>query len=179
MTSTSPTALSFFVAGVPIPQGSMKAVTVKGKKFTQLISDNGALLNPWRGKVVNVATLARNVHGWPTNYTGAVQLSCRFILPMPSARPAAARRAGIDVCRVKPDLDKLMRAIGDALTIADILDDDSRIVQAHLAKYEVLEHRLCGVEVVLQMMTEFDTATSTQSLLARRRAAPPPIGARA
>lgn len=173
--STSVSALSFFVAGVPVPQGSMKAITIKGKKFTQLISDNDSLLKPWRGKVVDVATLARNLGGWPENYNGPVELSCRFLLPMPASRPSLARTAGIGMRAVKPDLDKLMRAIGDALTIANVLDDDSRIVIAHLAKYEVAGHHLCGVEVVIHM---YEDAGAGHLLLERRRAAPPPIGVR-
>lgn len=173
--STSVSALSFFVAGVPVPQGSMKAITLKGKKFTQLISDNDATLKPWRSKVVDVATLARNLAGWPENYNGAVELSCRCLLPMPATRPSAIRRAAIGLRTVKPDLDKLMRAIGDALTIANVVDDDARIVIAHLAKYEVSEHNLCGVEVVVHM---YEDKGAADLLLERRRASFPALKVR-
>jgi len=48
----------------------------------------------------------------------------------------------------KPDLDKLIRAIGDACSIdAPLLKDDSQIMQLHCSKRYQIGQEPCGVHI--------------------------------
>ena len=49
---------------------------------------------------------------------------------------------------VKPDVDKLSRAVHDALTIANVIDDDSRIVIDHNEKHYAVEQTGASIEVI-------------------------------
>ena len=58
---------------------------------------------------------------------GAIYLHAVFVMP----RPKSSRRAWPTV---KPDCDKLLRAIGDALVDAGALKDDAQIVETYAMK---------------------------------------------
>jgi Holliday junction resolvase RusA-like endonuclease len=162
--------ISFFVPGEPTPQGSMKPITLPGQSWTQLIADNDAELKRWRAKVGELAKLAANLQDWSPRRQDAMHLTCRFLLPMPASRPASIRKQEIALCGVKPDLDKLIRAIGDAFTEYEVLFDDSRIVKGGQVKYEVLDHGLCGAEVVLRVIDLVAERDAMIEVLERRRA---------
>lgn len=167
------TELSFFVPGLPAPKGSMKAVNVPNITHTILVPDNEKIYKPWVRAVVNVASLALAASDWPRKYDGPVFMSCRFFLPMPVSRPTYIRRQAIAVCKVTPDLDKLTRAIGDACKKAEVYRDDSLIVKDAHEKYELVEHQLCGVEVVVRLIEQdADQIDRMLEVLARRRGAP-------
>lgn len=162
--------ISFFVKGEPAPQGSMIPITIPGQAHTQLIADNDAELKRWRQKVGELAVLAARHYDWPPRRDNAMHLTCRFLLPMPASRPASIRKQGIAICRVKPDLDKLLRAIGDAFTQYNIVFDDSRIAKGGQVKYEVADHELCGVEIVLRVIDYAAEHDAMLELLERRTA---------
>jgi Holliday junction resolvase RusA-like endonuclease len=56
---------------------------------------------------------------------------------MPASRPVAMRRAGQGPKTTAPDLDKLVRSVGDALTEGGLIRDDARICAVHATKSEV------------------------------------------
>lgn len=114
----------FEVYGEPIPQGSMKPITIKGKGYTQLVSDNSAL-KPWRERIRHVAmqTQASRSIGLWTPLRGPIVLAVEFYVPKPKRAPKR-RRILPDT---KPDLDKLVRAVCDALSAAGTYEDDARI----------------------------------------------------
>jgi len=161
--------LSFFVAGRPITQAGMREVEVNG--FKRLITTGGEGLAPWRKKVTDVATLAIAMQHWEKPL-GPVVVSYRFLLAMPKSRPAWQRTQGIAQSIVKPDLDKLARAVGDSLTDAGAYRDDSQVAEIHAAKYEVVDGWLEGVEVVVRELDISNVTSTMEALLARRRAAP-------
>jgi Holliday junction resolvase RusA-like endonuclease len=163
------TEISFFCAGTPVQQGSMRAVTRPGSTFAQLVSDNKGELHPWRTKIAQLAIAASIGTDWPMGYNGAVHLTCRFLLPMPATRPAAVRKRGIGLCTVTPDLDKLLRAIGDGLTESGVIADDARIVKGGQVKYEVADHRYCGAEILLRTIDLNDEYQAMVDLLDRRQ----------
>lgn len=162
--------LSFFVAGKPVTQGGMRPATNKANGRPILITTGGDGLRPWRNKVRDVATLAVNTQRW-AKATGPVEVTMRFLLAMPANRPAAWKRAGIMPSFKMPDLDKLVRAIGDSMKLAGVYVDDGQISTAHTSKYEVWNNELIGVEVVVAN-TALETTASMERLLERRRAAP-------
>ena len=99
---------SFFVSGKCEAQGSMRAFN------NRLVHNKSKELNAWRNSVAQAAKIAK------------VELSLQPIsltLTFTLAKPKSVKRA---LPTVPPDLDKLIRAIGDALT-GIAWKDDSQI----------------------------------------------------
>ena len=115
--------LEFTVNGIPVPQGSKRAFNV-GKRAV-VVDTNKVTLKPWRAHVRQAAEAALDGR---TGFTEATFLLVDFYLPRPKSvfrlRPTVA-----------PDLDKLVRAIGDALTDSGVLKDDSLVVSLRANKY--------------------------------------------
>lgn len=110
--------------GVPAQQGSKTAFVVKGRAVMK--ESNSDALKAWRDLVTTTArlTLASAGHRGTEPLFGKhepVTLAVAFIMP----RPATVKREWPSVA---PDLDKLTRAIGDALTKARVYADDAQVV---------------------------------------------------
>ena len=104
---------TFVVLGLPVPQGSMRHVG-----GGRIVSKSPAL-KEWRSKV---ADIIRQQVGEPA-YPNAVRVNVIFNIN----KPKTVKR---DLPTVPPDLDKLQRAIGDAISIdVKYLLDDSQIVE--------------------------------------------------
>ena len=95
----------FFVSGTPIPQGSMKVI--RG----HIIHTRARDLTLWRN---NIATCARS--NGDSLSIGAVEIFLTFVLKKPKT---VTRKEPF----VRPDLDKLIRAVLDALTGVSYVDD--------------------------------------------------------
>ena len=104
---------SFFVPGIPQPQGSIRSFMHKGRLVT--ISDNPKVKG-WRNEIGKIARL--HIHDMP-NPDEPIHLMVVFRLP----KPKTAKRPHPTV---RPDLDKLVRAVGDALT-GIAWGDDSQV----------------------------------------------------
>lgn len=113
------TGVTFFVAGVPVPQGSKKGFSPKGSTRVTIVDTNKNTLAPWRAEVTRIATAS-----WldRPQLTGPVRLDVVFVF----ARPATVRRR---LPSVYPDLDKLVRAIGDSVTDAGVWKDDGQVIR--------------------------------------------------
>ncbi len=111
--------IDFVVYGVPVPQGSTKAFIPKGWK-RPIITHDSARTKPWRQAIID-ATLEKMTGLAPID--GPVELRVTFYLP----RPKSAPRRILEPAKL-PDLDKLVRGIGDALTTAGVWRDDSQVV---------------------------------------------------
>lgn len=114
--------ITFSVPGTPIPQGSKQAFTNGGK--TWLVEANKEIYS-WREKVGKSATIAMELHRQKP-LEGAVSIEIDFIMP----RPKTVTRARHTV---KPDLDKLVRAINDSIT-GICFKDDSQVVRINASK---------------------------------------------
>ncbi len=119
--------MNFVVYGIAIPQGSKSAFVVKGRA---VVTDGkkGPALKEWRAAIANEARawIKRNQEFAPID--GPVDLTVTFYLPRPKTAP---RRVVFPA--TKPDLDKLTRAVGDALK-GIAYTEDSRIVDLHIRK---------------------------------------------
>lgn len=123
---------SFEAPGRPVPQGSMRALGAG-----RMIHSSKAL-QPWRDTVAWHAR-QRMPHGWAPD--GPMAVDCAFHLPRPNTHHL--QRTGGRVLKstapwwpaVKPDLDKLVRALLDALTQAGIWGDDSQVVHLTAQKH--------------------------------------------
>lgn len=114
------------VAGVPCQQGSMIARVVRGRAY--VVPDNDATLKSWRKAVVTAAVARATLDHWATA-DGPLAVTVEFFLPRPAA---AAKRLRP---HMRPDLDKLVRAVFDACTDAKVWADDSRVVTLTARKF--------------------------------------------
>jgi crossover junction endodeoxyribonuclease RusA len=109
---------TFVVLGLPVPQGSMKHVG--GGR----IVSKSPKLKEWRSKI---AQIVRDQVGEPA-HRHPVSVTVIFTFN----KPKTVKR---DLPTVPPDLDKLQRAIGDALSIdVKYLEDDAQIIEWHAQK---------------------------------------------
>lgn len=123
------TELSRFVPGTPAPQGSARAIVHKHTQRAVLIKDNNTRQKTWRGDVRDALTTPG---GQPLAYfPGPVAVELAFVMPRPKSTPKTrATPAAVK----KPDLDKLVRAVFDAVTSAGVWADDSCAVDVHATK---------------------------------------------
>lgn len=132
--------LDFFAEGTPVPQGSKNAYVRGGRA---VLVDANTCLKPWRATVRDAAEAAIAEVGWET-----LDEPCRVYLAFTMPSP---QRPRWDVPAVKPDLDKLTRAVFDALTDAGVWRDDSRVVEMRVTKrYEDSEGAIPGVWVEVE-----------------------------
>lgn len=117
--------LSFEVAGTAVPQGS-KDVFSDRRGGWVMVEANKAL-PAWRKKVRDAAELAlAGRHGFGKHVP--VILSLAVYMP----RPKSVRRPRPST---SPDLDKICRSIGDALTDAGVWVDDGQVVELHAREF--------------------------------------------
>lgn len=124
------------VEGVPVPQGSMRALKSKAG-FPYVTSANPALRG-WREAVR--AAVRQNAS---ERMEGAIYAYIVFILPRPksSIRPRPC---------VRPDTDKLSRAILDACTDAGVWFDDGQVTELHAFKHYAKEGESPKVKIYLK-----------------------------
>ncbi len=107
---------AFFVRGRPVPQGSMKFV-----RPGVMIHSRSQDLALWR------ADIARNAELFGFKpIASAVKVELDFVM----SRPKSSKRA---FPSVKPDLDKLIRAVLDGLT-GVAFEDDSQVILIQSSK---------------------------------------------
>lgn len=114
-----------WVPGTPVQQGSMiPGRPVKGPKGMRstMHSHNSAELKAWRSKIAGALMLARGGEV----IDPYVDVLAIFHLAKPKTTKYPEYPAGT------PDLDKLQRALGDALTESGVIVDDARIVRWHV-----------------------------------------------
>ena len=129
--------LEITVEGSPVPQGSFRHVG-NGR----IISANPKL-NAWRQTIadqVTEKTLVRLIDG-----------SCTVQLVFTLPRPKSVSKSRRDRPTTKPDLDKLIRATLDAISLpryVQLLTDDSIVTDLHAAK-RYADHTPPGVQIFI------------------------------
>lgn len=132
--------ISFTVYGTPQPQGSTRAFIPKGWK-RPIITSTNKNLKPWRQEVAQVALDALQDSGQIQADSGPVKLTAEFYFQRPKSV-----RANTIYKSTRPDVDKLKRAIGDALS-GIIYKDDAQIAMACISKlYGEPERAIITVE---------------------------------
>lgn len=132
-------AVSFFVPGTPTPQGSKNAYIRGGRA---ILVETNKKLPTWRQTIAHIA--AQQQHKIPKGTP--ISLTIEFILPRTKAmgtKPAPPMTQ-------KPDLDKLLRAVGDALTQSEIIHDDNQITTTHAHKRRAKPQEPTGAHITLQ-----------------------------
>ena len=121
--------LSVFVPGEPATQGSMRYVGHSNAGRAILTSDNKHV-KPWRS---DVRSALIDDHGQPkARFDGPVHIDLEFILPRPKSAPKR-KTPSADRSRMS-DIDKLERAILDAVTSAGVWRDDAQVTSVSKIK---------------------------------------------
>lgn len=113
--------VDMWITGEPRPQGSKNAFVTKQGKVGMRESSKG--VKGWRDDIymtLGSAPDAVRAH-WP--YTGGVTVWAEFVL----RRPASAPKKSTPAATKKPDVEKLARAVADAVTSAGVWHDDSQV----------------------------------------------------
>lgn len=118
--------ISFTVYGKPEPQGSMRAFVIKGRP---IVTSSNKNLKSWRQQVATAALVARDDVQGPSAaiWEGAVNVMVNFYFD----KPKSVKRTYMTT---RPDLDKLVRSVNDALT-GIIFKDDSQVVACAAFKF--------------------------------------------
>lgn len=115
--------IEFTVYGQPATQGSKRHVG------NGVMIESNKSLKPWRAEVKAAAREAIE-HGSERYLDGPVCASIYFTVRKPTSAP---KRRRVWPAK-KPDLDKLLRAVLDALTDSGVLSDDAQIVSIFASK---------------------------------------------
>lgn len=135
--------ISFWVKGIPVPQGSAVAMTNRHTGKAILLQSNRSALIAWRNSINLAAQQACDGKFFDKGEPVSIALS--FVLLKP---PSAPRKRKYPV--TKPDLDKLTRAALDALT-GVAYADDSQVVSINVSKFYALPHQHPGVHVSIDV----------------------------
>lgn len=150
--------IDFTVRGLPIAQGTARAFVAGGK--ARIATDSNRSNSPigaWRGAI---ASAASDAMGDDPAIDGAVMVVVHFTFPRPAShylpvtRTRTVRELRLDAPRyvtAKPDVDKLMRALLDAITNV-VVTDDSRVVGIRAWKEYEDESRRPGCSVQISTL---------------------------
>lgn len=145
--------LEFYAHGVPRPQGSKRYLG--NGRFIEASKD----LKPWRNTIANAV-----FHEWMRSqddrpFTEPVVVRAVFYMP----RPKSVRRLWPSVV---PDVDKLCRALGDALSVdSNALADDSLIVAWDAIKVYAALPEDVGVKVQIRLASDLDLQRAVMETL--------------
>lgn len=138
---------SFFVHGVPQPQGSARAFVRNGKP---IITSTNKNLHDWRRLIADAAQEHAQLH------SGAVMVRATFLMPKPKSAP----KTKAIFCTKRPDIDKLLRGLLDALT-GVFYKDDSQVIHVDVQKSYGLER----VGVLIEIWAEPEPMRKTTESL--------------
>jgi Holliday junction resolvase RusA-like endonuclease len=103
-------------------------------------------LKPWRQDVVAGARVQMGIDRWETAAAAQVGLTFYFV------RPKTVSAVKRPHHTVKPDGDKLARAVFDALTVARVVNDDANIVSYSVHKAYSVPGLPPGVRVTVSTL---------------------------
>jgi len=153
VTTTAP-PLRVTVLGDPVGQGAVRGggtdTAADGTRTRRAAYHaNGKRLRPWRALVIEATEKAMAGAGQTAPLDGPLHLDATFRL-----------RRGKTVTRelptVPPDLDHLIRALGDSLTKAGAIADDARIVSLRILEVYAAPPYDVGVEFTVRPIVGAD-----------------------
>jgi crossover junction endodeoxyribonuclease RusA len=128
--------LAVFIPGSPAPQGSKSFMgTFRGKsgRMHAKMVESSKKAPAWRTDVR--AGLLDDDDQPKAYFDGPVHVELEFIMPRPASTPKRVTPPAVK----KPDLDKLQRAVFDAIGSAGVWRDDSQVTSVQATK------RLAGI----------------------------------
>lgn len=140
--------ISLWIPGPPPTQGSVKYVGMG-----RIIHDNSAKLSVWRAQLRHaVEALTPDDHKH-LPLEGPLELAVMATLRRPIRhyrKSGQLKQTAPTLPTVRPDLDKIIRAIDDALTLANAWRDDSQVVRVLALKAYALDPLEEGTEVLIR-----------------------------
>ena len=122
--------VSFFVAGTPKPQGSKRAFMRPNAKHPTMVESAGDALKDWRAAVSYAAAKQDALIDGPVR----VSLTFRFARPKShfgtGGNAETLKTSAPEFHIQRPDIDKLTRAVLDALTNITFGDDSCVVAQS-------------------------------------------------
>ena len=146
--------VEFAVRGLPQPQGSARAFVAGGRAIVATEANNArSPLGAWR---TAIAAEARDAMGDAPCLAGPVSVSVDFTMRRPRShyRANGELKASAPVwSSSKPDADKLLRSLLDAIT-GVVLGDDAQVSCIHARKPYETPARPTGCRVVVRRLEE-------------------------
>lgn len=145
--------ISFTVPGIAAPQGSKRHV---GRG---ILVESSKHVRPWRDSIAWHAREALNAERRGP-FEGPVNVNVTFRLPRPKSHFRTGAHAGQlkpgapTWTAKKPDVDKLLRALLDALDTAQVFHDDSQVAAVHARKTYATIDRPPGIDVTVTALPE-------------------------
>lgn len=156
---------TFSVLGNPVPQGSMRAFVVNGRAVLTSSSKN---LKEWRNLIAYQAnSYLTETMGWGStstrlvgffSYAEPVKVAAKFYFVRPKShlkKSGGLTKSAPRSKHSKPDVDKLARAVLDALT-GVFFEDDSQVVFLTVEKLYADPGIGPGVEISIESYDETD-----------------------
>ena len=117
--TTSSAAIEFTIPGAAAPQGSKRAIRLRTGRT--VLVESSARVKPFRAVAALAATEAWR--GPPYRECVGLEVTFRFVRPKSHYKTDGSLRVGVPLAPGKPDIDKLLRALLDALTGVIYVDD--------------------------------------------------------
>lgn len=138
--------IRFFVPGIPVAKGSAKAFVIRGTNRAVVTQTNLDKQKPWASLITTTAA-----QSGAKIISGPVMVSMQFFMPRPKShfksngllKPNAPK-----FNTSKPDVDKLVRLVFDALT-GVVWNDDSQANISYAVKYYTSAFGNPGVDVMI------------------------------
>lgn len=140
------TSVEIFVPGKAAPQGSKRHV---GRG---ILVESSKDVKPWRESIrwafLGMSATARAF--WPLQ--GPVVVELEFVLPRPKSAPKRTTPPAVK----RPDIDKLQRAVLDAIGSAGVWGDDAQVVEIRARKRlaELTEVPGCRIRIAVAIAEE-------------------------
>ena len=136
-------SIEFFVPGTPAPQGSKSFKGIRGGRG--ILVESSKALGPWRERVA----LAAHSHA-DGLMGGPIGIRLKFVMPRPKSTP---KRTTPPAVKRNGDLDKLTRAVLDALSNV-IYVDDCQVIDMRCTKRIAEIGEKPGVSIELSVGVE-------------------------
>lgn len=138
-------AVRFFVEGEPLPKGSMRAFMPRGGRFP-VVTNDSPKTKPWQMSVTAaVAAQGASFESAPV----CVELTFYFRRPKGHFGKKGLLASAPKHPAKKPDLDKCVRLILDAITNAGSWVDDAQVIDI-TARKRFADQRTSGVEILIR-----------------------------
>jgi len=123
--------IEFFVPGIPVAKGSAKAFYNRKANRAFVVQNNAARQRPW----VSMISLMAEEAGARIVAEGPVRVTLVFHMPRPKSHftKKGLRETAPVLHHSKPDIDKITRAVLDALT-AIAWKDDAQVAALEVVK---------------------------------------------
>lgn len=159
MTAVAAPAMTFFVRGTPITKGSLIVRHRHGRYDARTkrcscknwpTEDDGGRLKVWRALI---ATAAKRAMGEHPSFEGPLRVVTTFYFARPKSHTRAQRAIPWVVVLKRHDIEKLERAVYDAIGDAgNVWRDDSQVVSHDSQKVYAGEGEHPGVMVSLEAL---------------------------